>query len=67
MYEEKRRIEHSKNAIVYSSRVPSCMVELVDPDIGQKICDPSCGTGRLIHAIAGVKLLIDDRPPNSTP
>jgi type I restriction enzyme M protein len=26
------------------------MVELVDPDIGQKICDPACGTGGFVIA-----------------
>jgi type I restriction enzyme M protein len=26
------------------------MVELVDPDIGQKICDPACGTGGFLIA-----------------
>jgi type I restriction enzyme M protein len=26
------------------------MVELVDPDIGQKICDPACGTGGFLVA-----------------
>lgn len=26
------------------------MVELIDPDIGQKICDPACGTGGFLFA-----------------
>src|SRR2546428_12537239 len=26
------------------------MVELVDPDIGQKLCDPACGTGGFLVA-----------------
>ena len=26
------------------------MVELVNPDIGQRICDPACGTGGFLIA-----------------
>src|SRR3989449_3088394 len=38
------------------------MVELVDPDIGQKICDPACGTGGFLVA-AYQHILTKDTSP----